>query len=296
MPAWEANTDKILNEDGSLTLEVKETYAIDLVPKKNPSGSRGIVRIDYAAGEAINLSWTAPDFLGDVVEIMGSRKTASLVSPLHKLDFGDDKQRPWRIFTKQKEAKRFIRMDPLARLNAGCKIGDRVSVRKIDVPIASKIVVTPDYSMRGTFHFIENVGVDQTAVFLRRSLSKRPLTEGDKIMVALDMGYDDFGKKRTGEASLVIKVNEVFVEAAEIVCDFCLDIQSDPGTHRLQWIDKKHDGKNICDSCEEAKAWYWPSNLRKFGNGQLATTARVSYFSTIFKINPPTGGGDYAWG
>ncbi len=43
MTTWEANTDKILNEDGSLTLEVKETYAIDLVPKKNPSGSRGIV-------------------------------------------------------------------------------------------------------------------------------------------------------------------------------------------------------------------------------------------------------------
>ena len=56
MPAWEANTDKILNEDGSLTLEVKETYAIDLVPKKNPSGSRGIPRIDYAAGVVIEVN------------------------------------------------------------------------------------------------------------------------------------------------------------------------------------------------------------------------------------------------
>ena len=254
MPTWEANTDKILSEDGSLTLEVMETYARDLVPKENPRGSRGIARIDYAAGEAINLDWKRAfrsafqgetDFESDmnVIEIIGSRRTASLVSPIYRVDFGDDKFRPWRPFT-QKEAKRFIRMDGFARFNAGCKIGDRVSVRKIDVPIASKIVVTPDYSMRGAFHFIENVGVDQTAVFLRRSLSKRPLTEGDKIMVAVDMGYDDFGKKRTEEASLVIKVNDVF---------------------------EKNYGSNT-------------------------NTARVDYFSTIFKINPPTGGGDYAWG
>ena len=114
---------------------------------------RGKVRVDLETMKAMGVS------PGDIVEIEGKKKTAAVVWPAYAEDQGSD----------------FIRMDGLARRNAGVSIGDRVTVRKAKVMPATMIKLAPQ-----SF----TISVDQSFTnFVKRRLIDYPLVEGDSVLI-----------------------------------------------------------------------------------------------------------------
>ncbi|MCD6096294.1 MAG: AAA family ATPase, partial [Thermoprotei archaeon] len=97
--------------------------------------------------------------VGDVVEIIGRRRTAAVVWPTHAEDQGMD----------------IIRMHGITRKNAGVSIGDRVIVRKARVRPAQSVKLAPA-SIQLT--------VDSNFVnYIKRRMLDYPLTEGDYIQI-----------------------------------------------------------------------------------------------------------------
>ena len=111
--------------------------------------NRGIVRIDTEAMRQLGLT------SGDVVEISGDKKTVALVWPGYESDAG----------------KGLIRMDGFARNNAGVSIDDQVSVKKITVKMAERVVLG----------FTEPIRVMGIEGYLLEFLQGRVLTRGDSI-------------------------------------------------------------------------------------------------------------------
>jgi transitional endoplasmic reticulum ATPase len=111
--------------------------------------NRGIVRIDPEVMKELGLS------TGDVVELTGTKKTVGVVWPGYEADAG----------------KGLIRMDGFTRNNAGVSIDDQVSVRKITVKTAERLVLS----------FTEPIKVMGIEGFLYEILQGRVLTRGDSI-------------------------------------------------------------------------------------------------------------------
>ena len=85
-----------------VTLTVLEAYTRDV--------GRGIVRIDYST------MWLLDVTAGDIIEIRSKKRTVAKCFPLYPSD----------------EEKNIVRMDLLLRDNAGTKIGNNVTLEKID--------------------------------------------------------------------------------------------------------------------------------------------------------------------
>lgn len=111
--------------------------------------NRGIVRIDSQTMKELSLA------TGDVVEITGAKKTVAVVWPGYEADAG----------------KGLIRMDGYARNNAGVSIDDQVTVRKVSVKTAERLVL-------GFTEPIRVMGIEE---FLYEILQGRVLTHGDSI-------------------------------------------------------------------------------------------------------------------
>ena len=123
------------------TLRVAEAQARD--------ANRGIVRIDSRVMRELSLA------SGDVLEITGTKKTVALVWPGYEGDSG----------------KGLIRMDGYARNNAGVSIDDQVTVKKITVKTAERLVL-------GFTEPIQVMGIEE---YLSGFLQGRVLTRGDSI-------------------------------------------------------------------------------------------------------------------
>jgi transitional endoplasmic reticulum ATPase len=92
---------------------------------------------------------------GDVVEISGAKKTVAVVWPGYEADSG----------------KGLVRMDGYTRNNAGVSIDDQVSVKKVTVKTAERLVLS----------FTEPVKVMGIEEFLYEILQGRVVTRGDSI-------------------------------------------------------------------------------------------------------------------
>ncbi len=123
------------------TLRVAEAQARD--------ANRGIVRVDSHVMRELGLT------SGDAIEIVGTKKTVALVWPGYESDSG----------------KGVIRMDGYARNNAGVSIDDQVTVRKITVKTAERVVLG----------FTEPIRVMGIETYLLEFLQGRVLTRGDSI-------------------------------------------------------------------------------------------------------------------
>ncbi len=116
------------------------------------SGKRR-VRIDVSVMKMLNLE------PGDVVEIIGKKKTVAIVWPALPEDQGLD----------------IIRMDGILRKNAEVNIGDKVIVRKANVKPAAKIRLAP------TAH---SISVDEGfRRYVKKKLIGTPVIEGDIVVV-----------------------------------------------------------------------------------------------------------------
>ncbi len=116
---------------------------------------RGIARIDQKTMEKIGVS------AGDIIEIVGKRRTAATAWPAYAEDQG----------------RGIIRMDGITRKNAGVSINEYVLVRKADVANATNIVLAP-VDMR------LNVDEDFTS-FVKNRLLERAFVEGDTTLVMM---------------------------------------------------------------------------------------------------------------
>ena len=123
------------------TVRVAEARARD--------ANRGIVRLDSDVMKELGLT------SGDAVEITGAKKTVGLVWPGYETDAG----------------KGLIRMDGYARNNAGVSIDDQVTLKKIQVKTAERIVLG----------FTEPIRVMGIESYLFEFLQGRVLTRGDSI-------------------------------------------------------------------------------------------------------------------
>jgi len=101
-----------LNQQG-VTLKVLEAYTRDV--------GRGVARLDYDTMDSLDAS------TGDVVELIGKRRTVGKCLPLYPSD----------------EGKGVIRIDGLIRNNSGVAIGDTGTKKKIKAPPAEKVVGAP---------------------------------------------------------------------------------------------------------------------------------------------------------
>ncbi len=116
----------------------------------------GRARIDHQTRMELDLS------IGDVIEIEGSKKTASVVWRAHPTD----------------EGKKIIRVDNLTRKNAGAGLGDSVKIRRADVQIANSVSLAPLISKGQQIQFGKGI-----EVLIKKGLLKRPLAKGDSIIV-----------------------------------------------------------------------------------------------------------------
>ncbi len=117
--------------------------------------ARGIARIDQKTMEKLNVS------AGDVIEILGKRRTSAIAWPAYSEDQGRD----------------IIRIDGFTRKNAGVSINEYVVITKAEVKDALSIVLAP-IDMR------LNVDEDFTN-FVKNRLMERTFIEGDTTLVMM---------------------------------------------------------------------------------------------------------------
>ena len=127
--------------------------AVRVAEARARDANRGIVRIDSDVMRELGLA------SGDAIEITGTKKTVSLVWPGYEPDAG----------------KGLIRMDGYTRNNAGVGIDDQVSVKKITVKVAEKIVLG----------FTEPIRVMGIESYLFEFLQGRVLARGDSIPLSI---------------------------------------------------------------------------------------------------------------
>jgi len=117
--------------------------------------ARGIARIDQRTMQRLGVS------AGDVIEIVGKKKTSAIAWPAYSEDQDRD----------------VIRIDGFIRKNAGVSINEYVIVHKAEVKNAAGIVLAP-VDMR------LNVDEDFTS-FVKNRLMERTFVEGDTTLVMM---------------------------------------------------------------------------------------------------------------
>ena len=130
-----------MSQSASFTVRVRESRQRDV--------GRGIARVDSALG-------FSP---GDVIEIVGKKKTAALVWPSYPEDAGQG----------------IIRIDGITRANAGIGIDDRVTIRKTTAKPAQKLTLAPT----------GNLALRSGSEYVKRSLEGRPITRGDHVRIQI---------------------------------------------------------------------------------------------------------------
>ena len=128
-------------KDGALSLKVTEALSKDV--------GRALARMDPADIQALGAA------IGDIVEIVGKRRTVCKLMPAYMDMRGGAK----------------VQIDGLSRVNAGVALDDAVAVKKVVAQAAQRIVLSPTTS-----------GVsDRDLAYIGTRLDGLPVVEGDHI-------------------------------------------------------------------------------------------------------------------
>jgi len=162
----------------TLTLRVADAYQRDV--------GRGIARVDPKVVDELGLT------SGDVIQIVGKKKTTALSWPGYESDSG----------------KGTIRIDGYLRNNAGVSIDDKVTIRKIEAKIAQRLTLAPTEPLR-------IVGGEE---YLSQVLEGRVLARGDYVPISV-MGrkIDLVVTSTTPTAEAVIVTDQTEVTVGEQV-------------------------------------------------------------------------------
>ncbi len=162
----------------TLTLRVADAYQRDV--------GRGIARVDPKVVDELGLT------SGDVIQIIGKKKTTALSWPGYESDFG----------------KGTIRIDGYLRNNAGVSIDDKVTIRKIEAKIAQRLTLAPTEPLR-------IVGGEE---YLSQILEGRVLARGDYVPInVMGRKIDLVVTSTTPTAEAVIVTEQTQVTVGEQV-------------------------------------------------------------------------------
>ena len=148
-----------------ITLKVAEAVKKDV--------GRGLARIDPADIERLHTS------IGDIVEIVGKKRTVAKVMPAFKEDRG----------------KGIIQIDGPTRGNAHIGLDEKVTIKKIAWNPADNVVLTP----------ITTVNLERDSKYIGNLLDGLPTVEGDRIRATLfGSRFTDFMVKSTTPKGVVV--------------------------------------------------------------------------------------------
>ncbi|WP_337863332.1 hypothetical protein [Nitrososphaera sp.] len=153
-------------EDSKAYLKVAEGYTRDV--------GRGVARIDHESMSSAGISE------GDIIQIIGGRRTVARCLPLYPSD----------------EGKKIIRIDGLVQANSNTKVGETVRVRKVTASNANRVVVRPHESIPP---------LDEH--YLSDALNGVPVVQGDTVLVPYFGGRLAF-KVVSTEPQDVVVVNQ----------------------------------------------------------------------------------------
>lgn len=132
----------------AITLRVAEAFQQDI--------GLGTARVDVGTRQRLKVG------VGDIVEIRGRKTTAAVVGRANNED----------------EGKSVIRLEAVVRRNAGVSIGDRVTVVRVDCPVADSVTIAPIYS--GSPRMDLGPGLE---AFVSKALARRPFIRGDVFVI-----------------------------------------------------------------------------------------------------------------
>jgi len=144
---------------------------------------RGIARLSIDTMKALDL------VSGDVIEIAGRQKAATLIWPGFPQDTG----------------KAVLRIDGSTRSNVGAGIDDKVRIKKTEAGYAKKVTIQPTQPIR-------LVGGEQ---YLGRILRGRPVTEGQHIRVSILGNPLTFAIARVVPKGIAIVTDSTEIELKE---------------------------------------------------------------------------------
>ncbi len=126
------------------------------VDEPDPSHvGRNIITLDRRTKDELGVT------SGDIIEIMGTQRTAAVIWPARLED----------------EGRGIIRMDNLIRRNAGVGLNDKVIVKKAEFGEAKRVVLAPIQEVR-----IIASGYDR---ILKKNFIGRPLNKGDQVLISV---------------------------------------------------------------------------------------------------------------
>jgi len=181
----------------SITLRVAEALPQDV--------GRGIARISPDIADELNIR------TGEIIEIKGSSKRTAAIS--------------WRGLL-QDASKGLLRLDHHTRINAGCSIDDRVTIKKISVITAKQVVFAPTQKLR----------IQGAETYLQRRLNGRAITTKDVITVPVGLGRQIY----LGVASFQPDAEAAIVDSAItkiIVSENVLEDEISKTAHRVSYED-----------------------------------------------------------
>jgi transitional endoplasmic reticulum ATPase len=129
---------------------LKESKELKIAEARQSDVGRGVARIDPEVTYSLGLK------SGDVIELQGKRKTTAIL---------------WRGLPEDAGGE-LIRIDAIIRRNAGARIDDKISIRKVDPKTAETVRLAPTQLLR--------IG-EGAEEYLKRFLMNRPLVKGDLI-------------------------------------------------------------------------------------------------------------------
>jgi len=144
---------------------------------------RGIARLSIDTMKALDL------VSGDVIEIEGRQKAATLIWPGFPQDTG----------------KAVLRIDGSTRSNVGAGIDDNVRIHKTEAGYAKKVIIQPTQPIR-------LVGGEQ---YLGRILRGRPVTEGQHVRVSILGNPLTFVIARVAPKGIAIVTDSTEIELKE---------------------------------------------------------------------------------
>ena len=132
-----------------MSVEVK----VRVAEAKTRDVGRKIIRLERSVMKKLNVG------PGDFVEIIGPK--------------GSSVCQVWPIYVSD-EGKGFARIDGIVRESIGVGIGDIVSMKKVDVQPASRIILAPTTPIRFGPDFVE---------YVKNTLMGKPVSRGETIIV-----------------------------------------------------------------------------------------------------------------
>ena len=160
-----------------------ESIEVTIKEAAHEDAGRGIARLSIDTMKALGL------VSGDVIEIEGRHKAATLVWPGFQPDTG----------------RAILRIDGNIRSNVGSGIDDKVRITKAEAGYAKKVTIQPTQPIR-------LVGGEQ---YLKRVLRGRPVTEGQPIRVNLLGNPLTFAITKVAPKGIAIVTDSTEIELKE---------------------------------------------------------------------------------